>query len=191
MGQQRYYEWWLYFVTFNTVSRLPYFQYPFLCELFIEELVIAKKEKKFDLYAFCINYDHIHLIVWPDESIGNISQIIQFIKRHFSRNANILLWYADEDNKENAIDNKEKAADNGYCQLNKKISHWRNEFFSLKTTIPKFKWQKSFYDHIIRDYADFYTHYRYTMDNYFKHGLPDVWKYTGLHYPRIIDSLEV
>ncbi|MFA7717222.1 MAG: transposase [Candidatus Absconditabacterales bacterium] len=193
MGQQRYYEGGVYFVTFNTFSRFPYFQHSSLCDLFIEELILAKQEKKFDLYAFCINYDHVHLLLGPDESIGNISQVVQFIKRHFSKNANIILGYTSDDLKTtNVADNGYCQLNKKYCQLNKKISCWKKEFLSMDIhDIPKFKRQKSFYDHIIRDYSDFYTHYRYTTDNYLKHGLSDNRQYTGSHYPHLIDTLEV
>ncbi len=188
MWQHRYYEWGVYFVTFNTLDRVPYFQYSSLCDLFIEELILAKQEKKFDLFAFCVNYDHVHLLIWPNESIWNISQVIQFFKRHFSRNANIILWYQSADD----IINDPKGAGNGYCQLNKKILRRREEFFAeADNDIPKFSRQKSFHDHIIRNYADFYAHYRYAMDNYLKHGLPDDRRYTWLRYPKLIDSLDV
>jgi late competence protein required for DNA uptake (superfamily II DNA/RNA helicase) len=97
---------------------------------------------------------------------------VQFIKRHFSRNANIILGCTSEDSLE------KNAADNGYCQLNKKISLRRQKFLKQNIIMPKFVRQKSFHDHIIRNYADFYAHYKYTMDNYLKHGLSDGRKYT-------------
>ena len=47
-------------------------------------------------------------------------------------------------------------------------------------SFPKFKWQKSFYDHVIRDQDDFWRHFQYTIYNHKKHGLPEDWKYTSL-----------
>jgi len=41
-----------------------------------------------------------------------------------------------------------------------------------KFTYPKFKWQKSFHDHIIRNEKDFKSHYQYCTYNYLKHELP-------------------
>ncbi|KQC10078.1 MAG: hypothetical protein APR54_12325 [Candidatus Cloacimonas sp. SDB] len=55
---------------------------------------------------------------------------------------------------------------------------------------PKFKWQKSFHDHIIRNQKDLANHWNYTMYNYAKHGLPEDWQYTGLNYPAMIDAID-
>jgi len=55
---------------------------------------------------------------------------------------------------------------------------------------PKFKWKKSFYDHIIRNQKDYDNHWNYTMYNFKKHGLPENWQYTGLNYPEMLDEME-
>jgi len=47
--------------------------------------------------------------------------------------------------------------------------------------IPKFKWQKSYRDHIVRDESDLRNHQRYVWYNPVKHGLcirPEDYKWT-------------
>jgi len=56
--------------------------------------------------------------------------------------------------------------------------------------IPKFNWQKSFYDHTVRGKKDFKNHYRYTVCNYIKHELPENWQYTSLNYEEMVDAIE-
>lgn len=75
-------------------------------------------------------------------------------------------------------------------QKNIFISKMKKQFnkkYQFKHNFPKFKWQKSFYDHIIRDENDYKKHWEYTMYNYKKHNLPNNWKYTGINFLEIID----
>ena len=57
--------------------------------------------------------------------------------------------------------------------------------------ISKFKWQKSYHDHIIRNAKDFENHRHYTIYNFQKHNLPESWKYTSLNYDRMVDGIEL
>ena len=41
--------------------------------------------------AFCLNYDHFHLLLKPDNNTANISQIMQSFKRNTSREINKFL----------------------------------------------------------------------------------------------------
>jgi hypothetical protein len=62
--------------------------------------------------------------------------------------------------------------------------------YGVNHHFPKFKWQKSFHDHIIRNQNDFDNHWNYTMYNFRKHGLPEDWQYTGLNYSEMLDEME-
>ena len=80
------------------------------------------------------------------------------------------------------------------------IKYYKNKFnhkFAKKIPFPKFKWQKSFYDHMIRFHEnhlkkekDWDYHYDYTINNHLKHGLPEDWQYTSKNYPEIMDYIE-
>jgi len=77
----------------------------------------------------------------------------------------------------------------------KKLKRFKNQFIQKygqnQTIIPKFKWQKSYYDHIIRNKKDFEYHYNYAVYNFQKHKLPNDWKYTSLNYEDLIDGVEL
>ena len=50
--------------------------------------------------------------------------------------------------------------------------------------MPKFKWQKSFYDHVIRDEKDFLKHLNYIVFNCVKHKVcynEEKYKWTSLN----------
>jgi len=59
--------------------------------------------------------------------------------------------------------------------------------YMKKYDLPKFKWQKSFHDHVIRNEKDLEKHYNYTVNNYIKHKLPENYRYTSLNYKELID----
>jgi len=183
----------LYFVTVNTQDRYPYFEEEIFCDLWIEELKVCKQLKPFKLYAFCLIPDHFHMLVQCDEG-PNISEVMQFFKRHFSRNANIIM------------NDQIPVTDIGQCRLqinnenesiiglfDQKIMHLQSLFHkkhTIKFDIPKLKWQKSFHDHVIRDEEDLVHHFNDTQFNFQKHDLPQNWKYTSLNFEDLIDPIE-
>ena len=91
MPQKHFYlENAVYFLTANTAGRKPFFKCEILAELFIEELKICRDIKKFKLLAFCVNYDHFHILIQPSKT-ANVSEIMRSLKTNFSRNANRVL----------------------------------------------------------------------------------------------------
>ena len=67
-SQKRFYDKdHVYFITTVTEQRFPYFNEGLFCELFIENLRMCKKMKRFELYAFTIIPDHVHLLVRPGD----------------------------------------------------------------------------------------------------------------------------
>jgi len=80
----------IYFITTKTHNGFPYFKESIFCELLIKELKLCQPLKQFKLYAFCILYDHLHLVVQPGDKF-NISQVIQSIKKETSRDINYIL----------------------------------------------------------------------------------------------------
>ena len=155
--QKRIYNNNIYFITCNTQDKIPFFKYKELCDVWLKTLRTTQKIKNFKLLAFCLNYDHFHLLLKPDNNTANISQIIQSFKRNTSININSLLW----------LNNME------YSKL---IS---SQIKNKLKSISKFQWQKSFHDHIIRDEKDYFKHLKYTENNYIKHGLSDNWEHTS------------
>ena len=126
----------VYFITANCFQKFCYFQESIFCEIFIQDLKIAKELKEFKLYGFCLNYNHIHLLVHPNNKF-NISQIMQNIKRTCSLYINQI------------INGNLSVSDNIYCHLQRDfLMQIRNQFIQKygqnQTQIPKFKWQNHF-----------------------------------------------
>ncbi len=168
--KRKYFEDTTYFITTVTKDRYPYFENEILCELFIEELRLCKEVKKFELYAFCIMPDHVHLLVKPGYEF-NISKIIQFIKCHFSRNANILMGF------------NEGAVGQPRLHIDKFIKLNLNKI----NDSPLFQWQKSYHDHYIRNHKDYLHHYNYIINNPINDGLSENYKYISTNFMEILD----
>ena len=159
-SQKRYYGAWVYFITCKTKDSFPYFKESILCDLWIDVLQLVKSAKKFTLYAYCLNYNHFHLLLAPNESVANISQIMQSFKKNVSQDINKIIWVSPEGANSNS---RLRKAD---------TQKYREKFKKRNLDIQKFQWQKSFHDHIIRDQHDFDNHFLYTQDNWIKHDLP-------------------
>lgn len=163
-----------YFTTTITYKRFPYFKENIFCKLFIEELLLSQKLKKFELYGYTILPDHIHLLIRPSKEY-NISKIMQFIKRHFSRDANFVIT-GEGDIREcrlrggsyEFLQQKLKCHDQ---KVRKYHRQFLQKYGNNQIQFPPFKWQKSFRDHIIRNEKDLHNHLLYIQDNHIKHEL--------------------
>ncbi|MCF7794321.1 MAG: transposase [Candidatus Cloacimonetes bacterium] len=193
-SQKRIYGDNIYFITCAVHDKIEFFKESQLCELWIQEIKLCKELKQFLLIAFCLIYDHFHLLIKPNNEIANYSKIMHFLKRNFSQNANKILGYVRlNDEGDNAPE-----GDNAHClqwqiKMDNFVIQTRNKFLEKHGkyhNLPKFKWQKSFHDHIIRNQKDLANHWNYTMNNFLKHGLPENWQYTGLNYPELIDEID-
>ena len=173
-SQKRFYdETNTYFITTNAKDKFPFFKESLFCELFVECLRLYKIMKQFELYAFVIIPEHLHLLIYP---IGdyNISQIMHAIKRHFSRKINIIIG-----NEGGVGQPRLQGEDKKFLEIIKKheerIGTIKNKFLQKyspnQSIFPKFHWQLSFHDHVIRGQTDFDYHYDYIITNSEKHKL--------------------
>lgn len=142
-SQKRYYtESQVYFVTCNVQDKIPFFDEEIFCELWTEELRICKKLKEFELFGFCLLPNHFHLLIRPSEKF-NLSEIMQFLKRHFSRNANFILGYNEGDIRECRLqDGRYKLIEKEVLSHDKKIIELKVKFlqkYKNKHNFPKFK----------------------------------------------------
>jgi REP element-mobilizing transposase RayT len=87
-SQTRYYGDYIYSVTCNTYKKAPFFRKKEFCDIFLNVLYNTKRLKQFELYAFCLNHDHFHILLRPNESVANISQIMQALKKNISQDIN-------------------------------------------------------------------------------------------------------
>ncbi len=209
-SQKRFYEdGSIYFITSKALNNYPYFKENILCDLFIEELRLCKKLKGFELYAFCLNHDHFHLLIKPNEEF-NISKIMKSFKENFSRDANKIinnnagetstsrLQYDYVSIDQSCLQGNNKLIDQCRIQelefkkFDKIVNNLKSRFSEKHTnnhSFPKFQWQKSFHDHVIRNEKDFLEHLKYTEYNFQKHDFPKNWKYTSLNFLEIINKI--
>ena len=206
-----YSEDYLYFVTCNTKYGISFFREPIFCDLWIEELKIAKELKSFKLYSFCLNYNHFHLIVKCTKG-ENISRVMKFFKENISRDINKILSCAEEKTmspckNENEAGNGDETASSRKSEKktasSRKSQNKNSAFLKIDDFLdfkkyqfrqkypnhrfPKFVWQASFHDHVIRNEKDFIAHDNYCKYNYLKHDLPMNWKYTSNNYMNLCD----
>jgi len=168
-----------YFITTLTRGRYPYFTDEVLRRMMVDQIHFAQTKLDFSMYGYAIMPDHVHLLIQPGKAC-NYSKIMQFLKRHFTRNANYILGY-DRISPEGAI---------GQSRLRGETIPSPEIFIALLRTYraaytvshsdrsphPPFRWHKSFHDHIIRDERDFRNHLRYISRQREKHGAPGcVW----------------
>ena len=62
-SQKRKYGEYIYFITCNIRGSYPYFKIEMLCDLWIEEIQLMKIKTNARLFAFCLNYDHFHILI--------------------------------------------------------------------------------------------------------------------------------
>jgi len=67
-------------LTFSCYHRYHYLKDPVLCEIFIEELALAKAKFSFKLWTFVLMSNHVHLLIYPINEKYNISIILKHIK---------------------------------------------------------------------------------------------------------------
>ena len=176
-SQKRYYvENAIYFITTNTYDHYPYFDNEVLCELFIQTLGLTSQIKEFEIHGYAINPEHIHLLIQPNGRF-NYSEFMGTLKRNFARDCNSLLVKNDLSRNIDYKGNDGAPQDFGkkeviikyYDKLNQLSELFTQEYSNC--TIAKFKWQASFYDHIIRDQDDLLAHLQYIQIQPIKHRL--------------------
>lgn len=72
-------------LTFTTYHRVPLFASEALCSLFLECLSEARKKHEFEIWAFVLMSDHVHLLVWPINERYSMPTILKAIKQPFAR----------------------------------------------------------------------------------------------------------
>lgn len=191
--QKRFYvKGYKYFITSLTKNRFPYFQESIFCDVFVENLKLCKDLKGFHLYAWFLGHDHFHLLIQPNDNF-NYSKIMQFLKRHITRDINYIL-FPPENRKPRLQNNKYKCFHKIISEHDQKLTLLKYRFkikYLNKNPFSKFFWHSSFHDHYIRNSNDFDNHYGYIQRNPIKHELPSNWSYifTSSKYENLIDNM--
>lgn len=153
----------IYFVTTRTFTSKLIFSSHKNCELFLKILDFCRQKLKFQLYAYCVLPNHVHLLILPNKR-NTISDVIRHIKGRFAKLYNT-------------------AEDEFLCYGNKKTTSSAGEEFILADKEDTI-WQKSFYDKAIRSDEELHNVINYINNNALKHNLVDdslKWRYSSSH----------
>jgi len=161
------------FITTNTYKRYPYFEEDIFCELFIEELNFCHKLKNFQIEAYKINPEHIHLLITPGERY-NYSEIMGSLKRNFSRDYNDLINGNGFIRSIGGDSNRRLWNGREFEEHINRLNIIKEQFmtkYGINHSFPVFKWQKSFHYHLIKNEKDMINHIVYIQNQSLKHEL--------------------
>ena len=81
-----------HFLTFSTFKRLPLLTKQRSCQWVVDAIVLSRERNPFDLWAWVIMPEHVHLVLNPHEGI-KIAPILKTIKQSSSKRAMNWLRY--------------------------------------------------------------------------------------------------
>ncbi len=194
--QRRFYiDEAVYFITAVTHGRQAFFREPIFADFFVVDLWFASRVKEFKLYGYTVAHDHVHLLFQPCGT-GNISDILGSLKRNVSRDINDIIQDRHRSRTSAGGDDSNRPLPGNPETLSASIGSMKAAHPNLDVTIlprhfelirelrlrfpaisrrkdatVRFRWQKSFYDHIIRGEDDFSRHLEYIFGNAVKHKL--------------------
>ena len=127
---------------------------------------------------------------------------MKFFKENISRDINKILCCAEEKTM-STCKNENETGNGDETASSRKSQHINSAFLKIDDFLdfkkyqfrqkypnhkfPKFVWQASFHDHVIRNEKDFIAHDNYCKNNYLKHDLPMNWKFTSVNYMNLCD----
>lgn len=76
-----------HYLTFSCFHRQPFLTSERACRWFIESLHGSREKHEFDIWAYVLMPEHIHLLIWPRQSTYSISDILGDLKQPVTRAA--------------------------------------------------------------------------------------------------------
>lgn len=156
----------IYFVTSKAYQSKTIFNEAKNCQLFCKILKDCKIKYKFKLFGFVIIPNHIHLLLMPNDKM-NISEVIHRIKGNFAYQ-----YLMARNHKGSATRRDDRWLDKNNPLFRVADPLWVEGTKRQRLRIRPI-WQKSFYDHAIRNDLDFIEKLNYIHGNPIKHGLTD------------------
>ena len=83
----------VHYLTFSCFKQQPFFQSRRACQWFLDALNAARLRRPFDLWAYVIMPEHVHVVLWPHEGTL-IREILKSIKLSVARKA--VIWVRRE-----------------------------------------------------------------------------------------------
>lgn len=166
----------IYFVTTKTFGNRRIFVDDETCGLLVETMRLCKTKYCFKLFGYAILPDHVHLLIEPGNRF-DISKIVHRIKGNFAYQ-----YLTAQNHKGSAT----RAGGGLATNEDHNISAARMKIILNRVADPLWVgeqkrrrirqnpvWQKSFYDHAIRNEKDFLEKLNYIHKNPLKHNLTD------------------
>ena len=75
-----------HFLTFSTFKRLPLLTKERSCQWVVDAIALSRERNPFELWAWVIMPEHVHLVLYPHEGI-KIASILNTIKQSSSKRA--------------------------------------------------------------------------------------------------------
>jgi len=72
-------------LTFSCYHRYDYLSDPVACELFLSELKISRAEHDFELWAYVLMPNHVHLLIWPHQGTYDIGRMLNDTKGRMAK----------------------------------------------------------------------------------------------------------
>lgn len=165
-------ENYCHFVTSKTYGNAEMFSEGKTADLLIQTIFEVKEKLGFQLLAFVVMPDHIHLMVVPDKR-NTISDVMRHIKGRFARKYNQVSRGMNSPNY-GVQDHRTE---------NSSPSHESDTHRAGNLSLPKSKfWQESFYDHVIRNRKELVERLNYIHLNPVRAGLagkPGEYEYSS------------
>jgi len=163
-----------YFITTKTYRNKKIFDNKRSVELLLQCINYLVKKKYFKLFAWVILPDHLHILL---EIIGkkNISEVMHDFKSYTANQISKLILSRGAEASATMVRGKNQRPV-GEASRPRLERNGRPKVMKI--------WQTSFYDHIIRNQDDLYTHLDYVHYNSIKHGYvtkPEDWPWSSYY----------
>ena len=189
MPQKRLYvDGAIYFATTRTFNHQKLFSQEVYGFVFLEVLDFCRRKLKFELFAFAVMPDHVHLLIRPTDEYS-ISDIIHRIKGIFAyryvKQQNHKGSVARSGESKSLID-KLEGEPSWFADIRPAPPAGEPSWFADKRKRIRINpvWQKSFYERIIRSDRQLFNTLEYIDHNAVKHQLTDdplKYPFTSIH----------
>ncbi len=132
-----------------------------------EAVRVTKAERPFEIDAFVVLPDHVHCVWTLPKGDADFSTRWRLIKSRFSMSVRRAGFTPPP--------RLPVVASGRFAGVNPGLRHDKGEVGI---------WQRRFWEHHIRDEADYWAHVRYCWMNPVKHGFvarPEEWRYSSVH----------
>lgn len=82
-------------LTFSTYQRMPFLSDPSVCQDFMRFLDAARRRWSFQVWAYVLMPDHVHLLVWPTERDYRMADVLKGVKQPVAQAA-VRSWRTED-----------------------------------------------------------------------------------------------